>query len=246
MGLDIGGTIKGVGKSIGTGIKNIGKSMVGVRYRTGVVNDFSIVTKAVFHVLESNGSGTYTVTDSLPVQINPSTYTRETQTNPSQIKGLKDMKTVVSDKCGSGDYKTDVVLDLVYSLFDEYNIETSDGLASGIGPDGSFLNLSLENKTITSLPKLRDLCGTGTLVVFKWGQTQLFGTISNVRCEYTAFSRWGEPLECRANVTLSLEPLNSPVYTSKIQNDLLKDIKTYEETSNIANTAILGFTQALR
>ena len=239
--------------NIGNALSNVssklksGLGMAGSTYRTGVVNDFSIVTKAVFYVLEEK-NGKYTVTDRLPVQINPSSITRESEVNVKSLAGLKgSVNDIISESFGASDYSNSMYLDLIYSIFDEYNIRTMDGLVGG-GTRGDmiFTELSLENEKVTSLPNLRKLCGSGKRVLFKWGLTEVVGQLSNVKCEYTAFSRWGEPLECHAAVTLQLEPKNSPAHFDNIKGNIMAKVKTYEKTSNILNKTALGLSQALR
>lgn len=221
------------------------------KYRTGVVNDFSIVTKAVFYTMDKK-SDKFILDKALPVQINPNSITDDIEVSNNSIWNL-----LTSSDSEKNNEKRTVQLTLIYDIYDEYNIRTMDGLLASSGKGNLiFSDLSLENKNITTLPEIKELAGNqDKYVLFKWGQIKYFGHIGRVNCTYTAFSRWGEPLKCNADVYIDytseygyLSNFNKGTKgNSKIDlNNVYAQIKTYETASNVANRAALGLTQALR
>lgn len=162
-------------------------------YRTHVLNDFSIVTKAVFYGLELNGKK-YTLKDRLPVQINPD--------NLDQIRSSKVIcsKGVTDEISGSkkGDEDDTLRVELHYNIYDEYNVRTNYGMTGAVDN-----TVSLMNEDFTSLPKLQSYAKEQNMyVLFRWGDVNFFGQIENVSCTYDVFSQWGNPLACRATVSV--------------------------------------------
>ena len=176
-------------------------SILKPNYRTYVLNDFSAVAKAVFYVLKRDTkTGGYKVITKLPVQINPSRISGKV--GESRNKFVKDMRregeaSLKSHKEGDEDNKYEITL--TYDIYDEYNTRTMNGISNA-----SLINgMSLFDQETTTLEKLKMLAGDFTKkVLFLWGDIQIFGLLEEVQFEYTAFSRWGNPLKAEATVSI--------------------------------------------
>lgn len=227
-------------------------SMMGSNYRTGVVSDFSIVSKAVFYIFIEdhrfpiNTPERFRYQCALPVQINPDElkedFTRKNSSHQSIIAGANDSSEInISVKSNSDK----ISIELHYDIYDEYNIRTMDGLIST--PDGNefFSNISLKNEKLTSLPDLISYSRNDTVhTLFKWGTMKYFGVFEDLNCRYKAFSRWGEPLKCDVTVMLQIEDhqlINKETFITGH-----KQIAAYEKASNIANRTALGLATAIR
>lgn len=217
--------------------KKIKKGLIRTDYRTGVLNDFSIVTKAVFYLLSYDPTGTspYEIVEVLPVQINPEhlSHAASRKTDHQGFISGGDKSKYTSDGYNSND---SIDIRLWFDIYDDY-------IAGGefIGKD-----VSLFNKDYTSLPTLLEI-GTDTMyqraskVLFKWGEIEYFGIISGVSAEYTAFSRWGSPLKCEATVSMTVEAMPDG---QELKN-VTRDVVAYTKVSDSLNKAALaGLTGA--
>lgn len=211
-------------------------------YRTGVLNDFSIVSKAKFYILESSSFGGYKVKETLPVQINPTEFEHNHSSKfiQSRITTSKENKsilpTIEERKPG------DIDIPLKFDIYDEYNVRTLNGM------DALTSDISLMNEKFTILPKLIEYWGDkNAFVLFKWGLIQYFGIIGNVDCTYTAFSRWGEPLKCDARVKIQEIGIN--LYDKNSIQDFgasLTEIESKETKEKVKNLSLLAASKALR
>ncbi len=217
-------------------------------YRTGVLNDFSTVSKAKFYVLESKGNNLI-LKDTLPVQINPSEFRLECKSNMFMLEGLKQNTNPLLGTGGIPLVKRkrtrsleDIDIPLRFDIYDEYNVRTLEGV------DVITTDMSLTNEKLTSLPNLIKCWKEGNYVKFMWGKIDYFGIISNISGTYSAFSRWGDPLKCDATVTLSEQPIDSAdgggIMTSI--NAALKQIKVKEAALKAIDVATLAASKALR
>lgn len=175
-----------------------------LNYRTSVFNDFSIVSKATFYGMKRRASNPkkFDLIDILPVQINP---TNLTSWYKSTVKGAGVLREAIR---GVGDEnvappplckKNSPTLSVrtFYDIYDEYNVRTCDGVT------GLFQDISLDNKDLTSLPRLLSYqSDPSKYVLFRWGSVNFFGQISSIDCSYDAFSCWGQPLKCEATVNI--------------------------------------------
>ncbi len=227
----------------------MGLALLGAKYRTGVINDFSVVRKAVFNVLKTDPLlGGYTLEETLPVQINPHQISYKFADNGK----VKVFGGVMGDDKGSipqikqdPSIPRDLSITLEYSLYDEYVLSTMDGMT------GPVSEVTLMNETATSLKKLTQYAGSNDdFIHFYWGQIEFFGLLSEVSVDYTQFSRWGDPLRAKADVSikeqpLSTDPSKSPMASGKM--DLAKvKIKAYHAADDALNIAALGLSAASR
>ena len=235
-------------------------------YRTGVLNDFSIVSKAVFYIMEKKDgifSGTYgrTSEDPLPVQINPTSLNfdyGDDKKTPEMFRGISwpdeinDIPRVQMPKSG---LRGSLNITLTYDVYDEYFVRTMDGLltSSLLGTDSD--EMSLMSESATSLKKLTDYAGLMNFyVLFVWGNISYFGLLRKVDVDYHTFSRWGDPLKAEAKIEIEKQPLEydekgiekSPLESNKIDTISQLSIKAYTKTSDIMNKTALALTQALR
>ncbi len=228
-------------------------SMMGSNYRTGVVSDFSIVSKAVFYIFRETNKFYAASTEklefvaALPVQINPDELKEDFTKKTSKFQDLAAGANRSSEiNISIQNNKDKISIELHYDIYDEYNIRTMDGLISTPdGGDNFFSDISLKNEKLTSLPKLiaysRD---TSVRTLFKWGTMQYFGSFEDLNCRYKAFSRWGEPLKC--DVTVMLEIGDDQLFAKDSSTLGYTEIKAYEQASNIANRTALGLVTAIR
>ena len=231
----------------------MGFGILGTKYRTSVLNDFSVVSKAVFHILEEGDvlNGRYSIKESLPVQI-----------NPTEIKGF-DGKNHVKNIGGIGgengrrravfredenDDDEDMSITLHYDIYDEYQVRTMNGLLD------TENDLSLCSSTATSLAKLRAYAGNPDLkVYFKWGEIECYGLLASVDFTYTTFSPWGSPLKADATVVIKKEHLGFDNNDEEKKPNSLgelsfayKSVQVYSKAESVVNRGALGLTQALR
>lgn len=231
------------------------KGSMTTKYRTGVVNDFSIVDKAVFHILSPTSMGNmvkWNLEDSLPVQINPDQFSYTSDTQVNMIGGIGpegENHCATYHPMPSDDQRVSIVLK--YDIYDEYMIGTNDG--------ASLSSVSLFDPERTSLPKLISYASSYNrprtkglnsnkivktcYAMFVWGSIEYFGQLTGVSCDYTAFSRWGDPLKCTATVNMILEERLS---NNIGMNTVYGQIKSYSSASHVANKIALGMTAALQ
>lgn len=238
-------------------------------YRTSVLNDFSIVSKAVFYIMKENSglfSGTYgrvTGESPLPVQINPAELSfsyGDEKKDTRYYRGLNLTKEAGMEppilKMPNSSLGGELKIDLKYDIYDEYFVRTMDGLVTSslLGTDSS--EMSLMSESATSLKRLTDFAGLpGYYVLFVWGNISYFGLLNDVQVNYYAFSRWGDPLKANASVVIKKCPLKydektglekPPMESGQIDTISKTFIKSYTKTSDILNKAALVATQALR
>lgn len=187
--------------------------------RTNVFYDFSIVKKAYFYVLEADpdsaSSFKYKLRDEnavLPVQINPDNINLEQSAKFNPWNDLRHSSNDPFRHRGSMERSTSSLrLELYFDVYDEHVIRNGGmvGLASRSIKNLSDSNISLMNDKITSLPHLvQCVANKEYSLLFTWGEMSYFGRLTDLTCNYTAFSRWGEPLKCRADVTLAQEEIS--------------------------------------
>lgn len=219
-------------------------------YRTYVLNDFSAVSKAVFYImLETNKkTQSYKIFEKLPVQINPTKIS--CTVGESRNKFVKDMlneETASLKSHQEGDEDNMYEISLVYDIYDEYNVRTLNGISNA-----SFINggMSLFDEKTTSLEKLKMASSDPEkFVLFIWGDIQIFGHIEKVTADYTAFSRWGNPLKADATIHIKKIHLGFDQFelgTARLRKerqplDLLElggnTIKNYQKAENALVTA---------
>lgn len=241
-------------------------SALGVGYRQSVLNDFSIVSKAKFYIIDTieeptTGLKVKACTKILPVQINPHNISRNSR---RKMFHENTIGTGISDAIRKGtsvkfdDDDSDTLdLELIYDIYDEYVTTTSNGLATTItglvSPD-NFLGMSLKNKKTTSLEELIRCasCDEGysdatCCVLFKWGSLEFYGKITSLSCRYDVFSRWGEPLKANVSVTITQEYIDGKIATLDSLGKAAKGtIKIYERAEKTFNVLAAGLSSALR
>ena len=237
-------------------------------YRTHVLYDFSIVSKAKFYVFEEDTSifgkginykradGEFK--DPLPVQINPDefdvTYGSTVKSiGPIENSILNDRKDLPGGipliKPQEPADTEEVEINLKYDIYDEYNVRTMDG----VDPLSDF---SLESETHTSLKRLGKIASSGGryYVLFVWGNIEHFGLISSVNVNYTAFSRWGHPLKADVTVKIVEQPLGydkygaqeKPMASGRLSLSSLAEIKLSKNLEKAKLASALAASQALR
>lgn len=221
----------------------ISKGLVRTDYRTGVLNDFSIATKAVFYVLEyvyKSNVPTFKLSEALPVQINPDHLYHAAAKKVTRQDTISGSGKSMESTDGSN-FNTSVEIQVIYDIYDDY-ISSGEGIING----GRGSNISLLDKNYTSLPKLlefginpnfrkKNQFGRELKILFKWGEIEHFGIISGVNAEYTAFSRWGSPLKCNASVTMELESMPENMSMSSV----MSEVTAYTKKSDVLNYATL-------
>ena len=237
-------------------------------YRTHVLYDFSIVSKAKFYVFAEDTSifgkrinykradGEFK--DPLPVQINPDefdvTYGSTVKSiGPIENSILNDRKDLPGGipliKPQEPADTEEVEINLKYDIYDEYNVRTMDGTV----PTADF---SLESETHTSLKRLGKIASSGGryYVLFVWGDIEHFGLISSVNVKYTAFSRWGHPLKADVTVKIVEQPLGydkygaqeKPTASGRLSLSSLAEIKLSKNLEKAKLASALAASQALR
>ena len=212
-----------------------------VSYRTHVFNDFSVVSKAVFYGLKPTsgnpGPDDYRIDKVLPVQINPDSLKHVCN---SEINGYKKDASVIGCTAAKKSlHRLDSVnIGLIYDIYDEYNVRTCDGMTGAI--DNS---ISLVNKDLTSLPTLQAYAKDPYIrVLFRWGDVTFFGAVESVDCTYKAFSRWGNPLKCDADVTIKLESLRNydEISVNCFGKDVIARVTKHETKEKALLTGLMG------
>lgn len=203
--------------------------MIGRDYTDYVLNDFSIVKKMKFHILES---AEHTYKETLVAQI-----------NPDQLRfsfARREIKTGSSDTATDGPVFAgvpdgDINMELRYDIYDEYMArsmnDTLPMINIGLGTDGDK----------TSFKKFIEYVGNPLYYCyFKWGGFEHFGQIKNFSGQFTCFSRWGHPLKATAELTI--ERQEGP------KNNIIRDgiIESSESADTGGMTALLVADTALR
>ena len=247
---------------------------LGANYRTNVLYDFSLVSKAVFHIFDYEGeddssfpfnlmdktsefrfSGKLTHKEALPVQINPNSIrinyggtigsSRQKNTTPKTSSRLGNYEIVrKANEYSGGAFD----IDLEYDVYDEYMMRTAEGV---IGKS----SMSLLSSNDTSLRKLCEFsCMPDIYVLFEWGDIECFGIFESVNTTFNTFSQWGIPLKASANINIRKQVLEttidhkekSPKSTTVISTADFAKMKSYRTLENVALTSQLIATQALR
>lgn len=210
-------------------------------YRTHVFNDFSVVSKAVFYGLKPTsgnpGPDDYRIDKVLPVQINPDSLKHVCN---SEINGYRRDNSIIGGTAAKKSiHRLDSVnIGLIYDIYDEYNVRTCDGMTGAI--DNS---ISLVNKDLTSLPTLQAYANDPEMrVLFRWGDVTFFGAVESVDCTYKAFSRWGNPLKCDAEVTIRLEKLRGvdELSVTCFGKSVIAKVTKHEKIEKGVLTALMG------
>ncbi len=229
-------------------------------YRTSVLNDFSVVSKAFFRIYKSApksgsmdslkkikgfskvlGLNFTPISEILPVQINPTSLSfkygndkifahDKIPIEPSTSGGIQ----LTKPQRSKGEAGS-LGISLIYDIYDEYYVKTMGGALS--------TDFSLMSETATSLKTLSDYAGNNNnyYTLFIWGEIEYFGYLSDVDITYNAFSRWGTPLKADATITIEKQPLAynndgieiSPTNSSLLGTDPLK-LKAYKKTEELA------------
>ncbi len=201
------------------------------KYRTNVLYDFSLVSKAVFYIYEKsyeglgqippflNGGKTlstqfpdfFYLRDVLPVQINPEDVRLKyggkmyNELNSSQpaVDSSKDFNSFpIKRKSSDMAGEESLNISLKYDIYDEYMVSTAEGL---ITTDKSP---SLLNHNTTSLEKLCKYSGKPDIyALFEWGEIECFGIMESIDVNLDAFSCWGTPLKASVEVEISKQIL---------------------------------------
>ena len=181
-------------------------------YRTSVLYDYSIVSKATFyHFTHSspNGKDVFTHKSTLPVQINPNElYLIQGVTKTYKLQNSVTTSTsgLIPNEHFDGGEVPKLDVPLKYDIYDEYNVATMDGAIPS-----TKLTLAGEESIVT-IQKLCDIANGNVIqpgssdnnfVLFKWGPLEFFGTLKQIEFRYTKFSRWGEPLAGDGTATIS-------------------------------------------
>lgn len=242
------------------------------QYRTNVLYDFSLVSKAVFHIYTRAYTGpskmfsdspfqfpdSFKIKETLPVQINPEDVRLKyggkmyNDTTPGQpaIQPEKAFRSFPI-KRKSGDMAGDESLNisLKYDIYDEYMVSTAEGL---ITTDKSP---SLLSNNTTSLEKLCKCSGQPDIyVLFEWGEIEYFGILESIDVNFDVFSCWGTPLKASVEVEISKQILAvndkneevSPKSSGCFIPGDLAEMKAYKKSSDILLKTQLGASQALR
>ena len=227
-------------------------------FRTNVFYDFSVVQKAYFYVFESDSNHAtfpYKLADkpnALPVQINPDNINIEQTSTPKRFNGVAESLENDTSKRGitMEQPSSSLRLELYFDLYDEHVIR-SGGMVGLLNRELD-LNISLMNEKLTSLPHLfKYVASNQHALLFRWGEMSFFGHLSDLTCNYTAFSRWGEPLKCRADATLvrdisritGQEAIENIISSDSSAEKLLSDTK---RTATKIGTVLSGISAALR
>lgn len=219
----------------------ISKDFFTSSYRTHVLNDFSVVAKAMFYGLEEtvgiDNKPTYKLVDKLPVQINPDSLEYIRSSRVVRMGGIADSIMKRKNKKGPG--SNTLRITARYNIYDEYNVRTNYGMTGAFDD-----SVSLANEDFTSLPKLQSYANKENMfVLFRWGDINFFGQIESVSCTYDAFSQWGNPLACDATISVEesaiKESRKDKVCLDCFSEDVSGAMKSYEDTMKVVNSAAL-------
>ncbi|MGN1043356.1 MAG: hypothetical protein ACI4PR_00940 [Acutalibacteraceae bacterium] len=221
-------------------VAGLGSSLFGNSYRTGVLNDYSVVEKATFTIANLEPDGSFSGCEVIPVQINPSDLVlQHSAPVKTPIVGITNFDQPSLESYSSHDESSSLSMTLYYDFYDEYNARSMSGFL------GSMSDFHLENSEYSSLKKLVDFSRSSSLphVMFKWGSNfEFYGVIEILSPTYRAFSSWGQPLKAEVSITIR-EEANDP---NGIKGKLRAKLKGYETMSKISNTALLGAGLAKR
>ncbi len=272
--MGLGAIAKGVGSKISQAGGKIGGALgaLGANYRTNVLYDFSLVSKAVFHIFKDGGSDSsvspfspsdprlafrfprkINYLEALPVQINPTDIrlrygnmiSREQDHIAQTSKSLGNYEVIRKTRERSQDQ---INIDLNYDVYDEYMVRTSEGM---ICSD----SMSLLSSNDTSLKRLSEFSGMPNIyVLFEWGDIEYFGIFESMDVTFSTFSQWGIPLKASANIDISKQILATykdnrevpPKSSTVISGMDLSKMKKYRMPEKALLTGQAIATQALR
>lgn len=245
------------------------------KYRTNVLYDFSLVSKAVFYIFEAETGKpptislnesfrfpfTFNLVKALPVQINPSDLRMRYGGNISHSEedsngnlfgnielGGSMSPYPIRKKSSESAGNESISISLHYDVYDEYMLSSGEG----IGDSGQG-TLSLLSSNATSLKELCEYSGmTDKYVLFKWGDIEYFGIMDSIDVTYNTFSRWGVPLKASADIEILKQILATNSQDKEISptdsGRLLTHgaIKAYQSTRDNLMRAQMIASQALR
>lgn len=196
-------------------------------YRDYTLYDFSNVVKAKLFVfkIETDGS-TSSCKDILPFQINPEKYNRISDSihtrDPDQldINGIDSLANNENDD-GIG------INTLKFNIFDEYHAQTMNGT----------LPIPVNINKITIIDKLFKYANRDYVVVFQWSDKYVL-RIKSVSCEYTSFSKFGEPLVAEVTVKFANECLYQHLLNDiSVKTERIFDVATVTAMSVLEEVA---------
>lgn len=240
--MGIGGLAKSVGKKALGAAKGIGSSLLSHSYSAGVLNDFSVVEKATFTLIQLgdiNNPDSVDFSETIPVQINPSDLVFQYSSPVSYVAaGLNDLGGTMSSETYHEE-ESSLSLTLYYDFYDEYNARSASGSL------GFLESFHLMNKKFSSLETLILFTQkqTNPHVLFRWGDINFYGVIKSLSPAYRAFSQWGQPLKAEVSVTIQGD--NSKSH-EKIKNGAITSATTKGASKKIENAGMLLAGLAMR
>ncbi len=240
--MGIGGLAKSVGKKALGAAKGIGSSLLSHSYSAGVLNDFSVVEKATFTLIQLgdiNNPDSVDFSETIPVQINPSDLVFQYSSPASYVAaGLNDLGgTMSSETYHEGESSLSVTL--YYDFYDEYNARSASGAL------GFLESFHLMNEKFSSLETLISFTQkqTNPHVLFRWGDINFYGVIESLSPAYRAFSQWGQPLKAEVSVTIQGD--NSKSHES-IKNGAMQSAAAKGMFKKVENAGMLLAGLAMR
>ena len=240
--MGIGGLAKSVGKKALGAAKGIGSSLLSHSYSAGVLNDFSVVEKATFTLIQLgdiNNPESVDFSETIPVQINPSDLVFQYSSPVSYVAaGLNDLGgTMSSETYHEGE--SSLSLTLYYDFYDEYNARSASGAL------GFLESFHLMNEKFSSLETLISFTQkqTNPHVLFRWGDINFYGVIESLSPAYRAFSQWGQPLKAEVSVTIQGD--NSPSH-EEIKNGAMQSAAAKGMFKKVENAGMLLAGLAMR
>lgn len=272
--MGLGAIAKSVGSKVGDVAGKISGKLgaLGVNYRTNVLYDFSLVSKAVFHIFIDGGSDKsvdpfnpldtrlafrlprkINYLKTLPVQINPNNIRfrygnmiAQEKDNITQTSKSLGNYEVVRKSCERS--QDQLSIDLEYDVYDEYMMRTAEGVVFES-------SMSLLSSNDTSLKELCEFsCMPNIYVLFEWGDIEYFGIFESMDATFNTFSQWGIPLKASASIDITKQILATskgnkevPPKSSTVISEVDKAVmKAYRTPENLMLRAQLIATQALR
>ncbi len=240
--MGIGGLAKSVDKKALGAAKGIGSSLLSHSYSAGVLNDFSVVEKATFTLIQLgdiNNPDSADFSETIPVQINPSDLVFQYSSPASYVAaGLNDLGgTMSSETYHEGESSLSVTL--YYDFYDEYNARSASGAL------GFLESFHLMNEKFSSLETLILFTQKqkNPHVLFRWGDINFYGVIESLSPAYRAFSQWGQPLKAEVSVTIQGD--NSKSHES-IKNGAMQSAAAKGMFKKVENAGILLAGLAMR
>lgn len=231
--MGLGSMAKGAAKKA----VGLGSSFFSNSYRTGVINDFSVVEKATFTIVnvptkDEPGAVSY---ETIPVQINPGDLVFQYSSPVHVQTGGMNGKSDELESYSFHDGGNSLSMTLYYDFYDEYNTRSMNGFL------GSMSNFHLESEEYSSLKKLVDFTReqSAPRVLFHWGSFDFFGVMETLSPSYRAFSQWGQPLKAEVSVSIREEK------NTGLAGEATSNRDRYGTISHIG-TALLGAGLALR